>query len=227
MIDQITSSVFFGSSITLIAYVICDTIKSRYNKDILNPILFSIILIGSILILFDIDFDTYYNSAQYLSYFLTPATICLALPLYKQLSILKKNILAIVIGITTGVLTSLVSIMIISKLLSLSVAHYATLLPKSITIAIGLPISIEFGGIGEITVVVTLLTGVFGNLIAKRVVEVSKIKSPIAKGIAIGTASHAIGTAKAMEIGELEGATSSLSIVLSGIITVILMQYFM
>ena len=162
----------------------------------------------------------YYEGAKYISYLLTPATVCLALPLYRQLEILKRHRKAILAGIVSGVLTSLVSVLGISALFRLTHEQYVTLLPKSITTAIGIGVSEEAGGIVTITVAVIILTGVFGNITAEAVCKLFRIEEPVARGIAIGTSSHAVGTTRAMEMGEVEGAMSSLSIVVSGLITV-------
>ena len=152
---------------------------------------------------------------------LTPATICLAVPLYEQIELLKKNYKAIIIGIVAGVVTSMTSVLLLVLLFRLDYASYVTLLPKSITTAIGMGVSEELGGYVPITVAVIIVTGVIGNMLAETVCRAFKIYDPVAKGIAIGSSSHAIGTAKAMEMGEVEGAMSSLSIVVSGILTVI------
>ena len=173
------------------------------------------------LLIFRVDYDSYYNGAQYLSYLLTPATVCLAVPLYEQITLLKKHFKAILGGILSGVLTSLVSILAMSAVFGLSHEEYVTLLPKSITTAIGMGVSEELGGIVTITVAVIVITGVLGNMIGEAVFRLFRIEEPVAKGIAIGSAAHAIGTAKAMELGEVEGAMSSLSIAVAGLLTVI------
>ncbi len=226
MIDNITSSIFFGSFLTLSCYCLAGLVKEKLKKDIFNPLIIAIIIIIIVLLVFDIEYTVYMQSAQYVNYLLTPTTICLALPLYRQLELLKNNLFAILIGVFTGVLISVTSIYLLAEVLSLTSEQYITLLPKSITTAIGLPLSEEFGGIGEITVAIIVLTGVAGNLFADFTLKLFKIKNPIAKGIAIGSSSHAIGTVKAMEMGEIEGAMSSLSIALSGIMTVIIMQIY-
>ncbi len=173
------------------------------------------------MILFHIDYNIYNQGANYISFLLTPSTICLAVPLYEQWELLKKNYKAVFLGITSGVLTSLCSILILAYLFQLDHASYVTLLPKSITTAIGIGVSEELGGYVSITVTIIIITGVIGNMFAEAICKIFKICDPIAKGIAIGTSSHAVGTAKAMEMGAIEGAMSSLSIVVSGILTVI------
>ena len=175
---------------------------------------------------FDIDYQTYENGAKYLSYFLTPATVCLAVPLYEQTELLRKHLTAILAGILAGALTSAACVLVMSILFHLGHQEYVTMLPKSITTAIGMGISEELGGIVTITIAVIVITGVFGNMIAEGVCRLFHIEEPIAKGIAIGSSSHAMGTAKAMEMGEIEGAMSSLSIAVSGVITVIIAPVF-
>ena len=140
---------------------------------------------------------------------------------YVRLELLKKNLKAVVIGIVSGVLASLVSVLILAKLFGLTHEQYVTLLPKSITTAIGMGVSEELGGIVTITVAVIIITGVLGNMIAEIVLKIAHIEEPIAKGLALGTSAHAIGTAKAMELGEIEGAMSSLAIAVAGLLTVI------
>ena len=156
-----------------------------------------------------------------LGWFLTPATVSLAIPLYSEVDRLKKNIKAIMISIFVGSLTSMGCILIMSLLFGFSHAQFVTFLPKSITTAIGMSVSEELGGIVPITVAAIVITGILGNVIAESLLKLFKIEDPVAKGLAIGTSAHAIGTSKAMEIGETEGAMSSLSIVVAGIITVI------
>ena len=156
-----------------------------------------------------------------MSYLLTPATVCLAVPLYEQLELLKNNVKAIMAGLISGVLTSLISILALAVVFGFSHEEYVTLLPKSITTAIGMGVSEELGGIVTITVAVIIVTGILGNVIGEHVFRIFRIEEPIAKGVALGSASHAIGTAKAMELGEIEGAMSSLSIEVAGLLTVL------
>ncbi len=186
----------------------------------------TIILTISFLLIFKIDYESYNESAKYLSYLLTPSTVCLAIPLYRQFELLKKNFKAVMIGITTGVIASLGSVFVLSFLFGLTHEMYVTLLPKSITTAIGIGLAEELGGISTITVSAIVITGIIGNVIATSICKLFKIKEPIAKGLAIGASAHAIGTSKALEIGEVEGAMSSLSIAVSGLLTVIFASVF-
>lgn len=222
MNDLMTQSLFFGVMISIVMYEIGVFLKKKTKLAILNPLLFSIAAVIILLLACHIDYETYNNGAKYLSYLLTPATVCLAVPLYEQFELLKKNIKAIMAGIISGALTSVTCVLVLSVLFHLSHAEYVTLLPKSITTAIGMGVSEELGGVVTITVAVIIITGVFGNITAEFICKLFHIEEPIAKGIAIGSASHAVGTAKAMELGEIEGAMSSLSIAVSGLITVVL-----
>lgn len=215
------NSVFFGVLITLLSYGIGVWLKKKLKSPLFNPLLIAIVMTILFLLLFRIDYGIYNEGAKYISFLLTPATVCLAVPLYEQFELLKKNYRAVLAGIISGVLTSLCSIFILAGLFRLDHASYVTLLPKSITTAIGMGVSEELGGYVPVTVAVIIVTGVLGNMSAETVCRIFRIHEPVAKGIAIGTASHAVGTAKAMELGQVEGAMSSLSIVVSGILTVI------
>ena len=215
------TSLFAGVTISLLSYMLGLKLKEKLKSGIFNPLLISIIVTIVILLAAHVDYDTYNLSAKYLSWFLTPATVCLAIPLYEQLELLKKNFAAVMAGIVSGVLTSLTTVLILALLFGLSQQEFVTFLPKSITTAIGMSVSEELGGYVNITVLVIVITGVLGNILAEFICKIFGIKEPIAKGLAIGSAAHAIGTAKAMEMGEIEGAMSSLSIAVAGILTVI------
>ena len=159
-----------------------------------------------VLVVADVDYDTYDAGAKYLSWFLTPATVCLAIPLYEQWQLLKRHWRAVLLGILAGVFT--------------------TLLPKSITTAIGMGLSEELGGYVTITVAVIVVTGVLGNIMGEAICKIFRITDPIAKGLSFGASAHAIGTAKAMELGEVEGAMSSLAIAVTGLLTVVFSSVF-
>ena len=217
----ILSSATIGIVISLLAYEIGLAAQRKWKLAVLNPLLISIVLVIAFLVAFHVDYESYNSSAQYLSYLLTPATVCLAIPLYLQLELLKKNRGAILGGVLSGVLASLGSVLAMSILFGLDHQQYVTMLPKSITTAIGMGVSEELGGYVTITVAVIIITGVLGNMSAEYICKLFCIKSPISIGLAIGTASHAVGTARAMELGEVEGAMSSLAIVVCGLCTVI------
>lgn len=226
MSSFLENSVFFGVFISIITYEIGALIKKKLKLAIFNPLLISIALIIVFLLVFHIDYNVYESGAQYLSYFLTPATVALAVPLYEQIEPLKKNWKAIVAGILSGALTSALCVLAVALLFQLDHKQYVTLLPKSITTAIGMGLSEELGGIVTITVAVIVVTGVIGNMFAESICKLFHITDPVAKGIGIGSASHAMGTAKAMEMGEIEGAMSSLSIAVSGLLTVVVSIIF-
>ena len=221
MKEFLVDSVFFGAVLSLAAYEAGVLLQRRFRLALFNPLLIATAAVMLILTLMKIEYRHYNESAKYISYLLTPATVCLAVPLYQQLELLKKNLKAVAGGITAGVLASLLSIFVLAKLFSLSHQQYVTLLPKSITTAIGMGISDELGGIQTITVAVIIVTGIFGNVTAEFICRLFGIHNPVAKGLSIGTASHAIGTAKAMELGEIEGAMSSLAIAVAGLLTVL------
>lgn len=229
MLDFLTQSVFFGAFISLLFYELGLTMKRRFKKAIFNPLLIAIILTIAVLVIFGIDYDVYYSGAKYLSYLLTPATVCLAIPLYEQFELLKKNAAAVLAGIISGMITSLVLVLLFAIVFRLSHAEYVTFLPKSITSAIGMAVSEQLGGYVPVTVAVIIISGLLGNITAESACRLFRINDPIAKGVAIGSSSHAIGTAKAIEMGEVEGAMGGLSIAVSGILTVFaaaLFSYF-
>ncbi len=222
----LSASSYFGILLSLIAYLIAVWIRKKFGYTFLNPLLVAIIITVAAVLLLNVDYEVYNSSARYLSFLLTPATVCLAVPLYEQFDKLKENAAAILAGIFSGVLTSIASIFAMSKLFGFTKEEFVTFLPKSITTAIGMSVAEELGGYVSIAVAAIIVTGVLGNIICEAILKLFKIEDPIAKGAAIGTASHAIGTSKAIEIGEVEGAISSLSIVVAGIMTVLLSAVF-
>lgn len=226
MNELLSQTAFFGVVISLITYEIGLWVKKKTKFALANPLLIAVILIVCFLLAFDVDYETYENGAKYISVFLTPATVSLAVPLYRRIEMLKKYPKAIFVGIAAGVLTTMVSIFLMSLAFGLDHQQYVTLLPKSITTAIGLGVSEKMGGIVGITVVAISITGILGNIAAETICKIFRIEEPIAKGLAIGTSAHALGTSKAIEIGEIEGAMSSLSIVVAGIMTVIAVSVF-
>ncbi len=221
MVDFLTQSVFFGAFLSLLFYEAGLYLRSKWKLPVFNPLLVAIVLTVAALAALKIPYEAYFSGAKYISYLLTPATVCLAIPLYEQFEMLKKNSIAILAGIVSGAITSMALVLILAAAFRFSHESYVTLLPKSITTAIGIEISGQLGGNVPITAVVIIVTGVLGNILAEPVCRLFGITNPIAKGVGIGTASHAIGTAKAMELGKVEGAISSLSIVVSGLLTVI------
>ncbi|MBQ5705797.1 MAG: LrgB family protein [Bacteroidaceae bacterium] len=220
MKEFVSNSMFFGVTLSLAAYAVGILAKRRLKLFIFNPLLVAIALTIAVLLVTGIEYDAYNSSAKYLSYLLTPATICLAIPLYEQYKLLKKNFTAIIVGIASGVLTSLTTIFLMALLFKLGHYEYITLLPKSITTAIGIGLSQELEGYVSITVASIMITGLFGNIAGDIICKVCGIKHPVARGIAIGTSAHVMGTAKALQMGQIEGAMSSLSVAVAGCMTV-------
>ena len=226
MSEIIGNAAYFGVTVSLAGYAVGLWVKKKVNKPFANPLLIAILLVMASLLLLRVDYDIYNESAKYLSYLLTPATVCLAIPLYQQLTLLKKHWKAVLGGLTAGAASSLVSVWGLSVLFRLTHEQYVSLLPKSITTAIGMGLSEELGGIVTLTVASIILTGVLGAVIGEAVCKLFRIKNRVAVGLAFGSAAHAVGTSRALEIGEIEGAMSSLAIAVSGLITVTVASFF-
>ena len=209
------NSAYFGFFITLMGYWCAVQVGKRMRITLCNPLLLSIIFIIAFLKLTNISYDSYNNGAKYINYFLTPSTVCLAVPLYRQLKLLKEYAGAIVLSILSGTAACAIMIFGLSK-------FFASLVPKSITTAIALGMTEELGGVAAVTVMSVFLTGILGAVIAGTVFKLFHIEDPVAQGLAMGTASHAIGTSKALEMGEIQAAMSSLAIAVTGIFTVII-----
>ncbi|MGN0213711.1 MAG: LrgB family protein, partial [Muribaculaceae bacterium] len=195
------SSIYFGVLLSLGSYGIGMWLKRLTGWSFMNPLFVSIVLVIAVIKLMGIDYDNYNRGASIISYLLTPATICLAVPLYQQIELLKRNMKAVMVGIVTGVMSSVCIILLLAVLLHLDHTSYVTFLPKSITTAIGIGVSEELGGYVSISVAVIIITGVIGSIFAEKWFKLLRITEPIARGIAMGASAHAIGTAKAMELG--------------------------
>jgi len=227
MIEKfLQNSAVWGVLLTLGAFALGSWINRKTGKAWCNPLLLGSIFVMIVLSCGKIPYASYGASAAPISYLLLPATVSLAVPLYEKWELLRQNTTAILAGILAGVLTSLGSISAIAVLLRLTPEQYATLLPKSVTTAIGMDVAAELGGLASLAGAVIILTGIVGNLLAESVCRLAHIENPMAKGIAIGTAAHAVGTAKALEMGEIEGAMSSLAIAVAGVMTAILAPVF-
>ncbi|MBQ8551689.1 MAG: LrgB family protein [Clostridia bacterium] len=235
MLNEAASSVsFFGIFVTAAFYLAAVKLQAKTKLTILNPIIVSSAAIIILLLVTDIPFEVYAygkpledgrydgTGASLFQILLTPTTVCLAIPLYEKLSYLKKYPLAILGGITSGAVTAVGSVLTIKLIFGLNYEQYVTLLPKSVTTAIGMSVSESLGGIVPVTVLLIALTGLVGSVIASFTMKLFKIKHPVAVGLACGTAAHAIGTSRAREFGEIEEAMSGLSIAVCGIMTVVL-----
>ena len=208
------TSTFFGIFITLFFYGVGMFLKQKVKHSLVNPLLIAIVFTILFLRVFGIEYQTYNNSAKYISYLMTPATICLAVPLYRQLDTLKRNFKAVMFGIASSVIVTMLSVLGFSRFFGLTRAAYVTMLPKSITTPIGIGVAEELGGYVAITVASIVISGILGNMFAETVCKM------------FGCSSHAMGTVKALEMGEVEGAMSSLSIALAGILTVVAASVF-
>ena len=218
-------SLYFGITLSLIAYYIGFQIQKKWKKVYLNPLLIAVVLIIVFLVVTGIDLEAYSYGAKYLSYFLTPVTVALAVPLYKQLQVLKKNTAAILISIAIGCLAHAGVVVGVMLFFGTDRQLILSLLPKSITTAIGLGVSAEIGGIQGITTIGIMIAGVSGAVVGPSILKWLKIDEPVAQGLALGSASHAIGTSKAIEMGEVQAAMSSLAIVVTGIMTVVILPF--
>lgn len=220
MNEWLQDSAFFGLFLSLFAYWIGVKIKARFKWTILNPLLIAIVLCVICLVAGDISYETFDQGAQYLSYLLTPATVCLALPMYRQMKVLKENWLPVLVGVLSGCAVTLGLVLACGWFLKMEQTLTVSLLPKSITTAIAIGVTEELNGISAVTVAAVIITGIMGAVTAGGVFRLFRIEEPVAQGLACGTAAHAIGTTKALELGEIQGAMSSLAIVASGLVTV-------
>ena len=219
--NAIINSPLFGILLTLVAFEIGVTISKKFKYSFLNPLLIGNILIVGFLLITGISLESYNVGGDYISVMLSPATVVLAIPLYRQISKLRQFWMPILIGIFVGSLTSIACVILFSKLLGLSDTLTLSLLPKSVTIPMGSVISAQIGGIPSVTIIAITITGITGAVAAPAVCRFCRIKHKVAQGIAIGTASHALGTTRAMEMGEVQGAMSSLAIGIAGLFTAI------
>lgn len=222
MAEFLSSLSLFPLVLTLGAYQIGLWCRKKWDNPICNPILIAVILVIAVLLLTGVEVEAYQSGTAVIQWLLTPATVCLALPLYEQLKILKKSLPAILTGVAAGTLTSLISIVLMCRLFGLDSQMSVSLLPKSITTAMGIVLSEQNGGIPSLSTAAIITTGILGSLMGTTLCKLLKLKDPIAQGAAFGTASHVVGTTKASELGSLQGAVSSLSLAVAGILTAIL-----
>lgn len=217
---------YFGISLTVGAYWIGLKIQSKTKKVYFNPLLIAMLLCISILKVSRISYDTYMIGAQYISIWMTPATVALMTLVYRNRVLLKKNLVPVLAGILAGACASLSTVWLLCRLFRLDRTVTLSLLPKSLTTAIGVVLAEEYSGEPSVTVLAIIVSGLIGAVMAPAVLRWIRVRRPLAKGVGIGTASHAIGTAKALELGEIEGAMSGLSIALMGLMSIPLMACF-
>ena len=222
---ELINTPMFGITISLLAFELGCFIYNKTKIAIFNPLFISQAIIILFLLRFDISFETYNKGGQLISFFLAPATVILAVPLYRKIKLLKENALPIFAGITVGSIFGMVSIILLGKLLGIESMLKQSMVPKSVTVPIGVEVSTQLGGIPAVTVAAIVITGILGAIVGPFICKLFRIKDKVAVGVAMGTASHALGTTKAMELGETEGAMSSLSIGVAGLITVVLAPF--
>ena len=226
MKDLFMNSALFGTTLTLSTFLLGRVIHRKTNFFLFSPLLVSVTLCIVTLLLMKIPYENYLTGGNWIGFFLSSSSICLAVPLYEQFEKLKKNWYAILGGITSGVLSNLAFIFIMCLTFKIGHNEYVSLLPKSITTAIALALTDEFHGFVPITVMMVIISGNLGNLFAPQLCRIFHITDPVARGVATGTSSHALGTAKAIEMGDIEGAMSGLSIAVTGLLTVVFSPFF-
>ena len=223
MAELLQSTTLWAVVLTLAAYQAALWLRKKWNSPLCNPIVVSVVLVAAVLLLLKLPNEEYQSSWEKLSWLLTPATICLALPMYEQLRTLRKDLPAILAGVAGGTLTSLSCIFGLGRLFGLNAQLIISLLPKSITTAMGIALSEQYGGIAAITSAAIIATGIGGSICGTGLGKLFHIQGEVAQGVAFGTAAHVIGTSKATELSERCGAVGSLSLVVAGILTAVLL----
>ncbi len=211
----------FGIALSILTFWIGIKIQKKTKMIICNPLLIAIVLCIGVLLIFKIPYESYNQGGEIINMFLSPATACLAVSIYTKLELLKKNWLPILVGCMAGSATSMASVLLLCRLMGLDETMTMSLVPKSVTTPIAVSISSGHGGIVPVTVVAVIFTGILGSILAPALIKLFRVKNPMVAGLSIGACSHAMGTSKAIELGETEGAMSGLAIGICGIITVL------
>lgn len=221
------SYILFGIIISVIGFYIGTRVHKKYKSDVLDPAVVGAIFIVIFLSIFKIDMSIYKQGGDLIEFFVGPATVVFAVPLYKNLDLLKKSWKSILIGIILGMTSGFMSIYVLSKAFKIDYTIMASMLPKTVTTAIGMPVSQEVGGIPGLTASFIIITAIFGNISSSFIIDKLKITDPIARGIGMGTSAHGMGTDKAMRMGEKEGAFASVAITVAGVLSIILVPLFL
>ena len=224
--EELLRSPFFGVTLTVLAYVLGMKIQKKSGLVVCNGLVLAALMIIAVLTVFDISYEDYYVGGSMINLFLSPATVCVAMSIYAKRDVLKRNLLPVLVGCTVGAVTSVLSVWALCRAFGLDAALTASLLPKSVTTPIASAIAESHGGIVSITAVAVIFTGIVGNLCAPLMIRLFRVKDPVEAGLGIGACSHALGTAKALELGETEGAMSGIAIGLCGIVTTVLALFF-
>lgn len=212
---------------TFFVYTMSRRLQRRTGIVFLNPILITMFSLIAFLEITGISYETYYDAGQYLDFWLKPAIVALGLPLYKQLRPLKKQILPILVSQFAGCVVGILSAVWVAQLCGASQEVIVSLAPKSVTTPIAMEVVEPLGGIPSLTAAVVICVGLLGALIGPKTLEIFRVKSPIAQGLSLGTASHAIGTTRAYEFGPTYGAYSSVGLIVNGIMTAIVTPYIL
>jgi len=212
----------FPLILTLAAFRVGQLCQAKWKSPLLNPILVAAILLIGFLLVTGMDLSSYKAGASAISWLMTPATIALAIPMYEQFQALRKNLKAIVIGVAAGAVSCIAMLMAAGLLLKFDRCIIISLMPKSVTTAIGVTLSEMFGGMGAVTTAAIIVTGIFANMMGVTFCRLFRITHPVAQGVAFGTAGHVVGTSRANELDPLIGAVSSLSLVVAGLLTAVL-----
>ncbi len=213
---------YFLIALTFLFYLGAQLLQRRTSIRLFNPILVAVAGLIGFLLLFKIDYSSYREGGEYIDFWLKPAVVALGVPLYKQLSTIRRQLLPLIISEMAGCVAGIVSVVLLAEMFGASKEVVLSLAPKAVTTPIAMEISASIGGIPPLTAAVVVCTGIFGGLAGFRIVKLSRISSPIAEGLSIGTAAHAIGTSAAMERSDRYGAFSSLGLTLNGILTALL-----
>ena len=205
--------------LSIFCYAIGVAIQQKTGSPVCNPLLIASILVGILLIVSGTTYQTYEESGQLISFFLTPATVALAIPIYRKLDVLLHNLLPILLGAFVGSLVSISSVILFSHLFGLSDATTRSLIPKSVTTPIGVALADMLGGVTSMTALAIVITGIFGAILLPTFLKCIGVRNPMQMGLSIGTAAHAVGTSRAIQLGETEGAISGLAIGVAGLLT--------
>ena len=225
MSDFFTGSAFFSVFLTIGAFLLGCFLQKRFISPLMNPILIGAVVVMAVLTMLHIPNSTYQEAVKPMSYLMTPATICLALSFCEQLMKLKRHLPVVCVGVILGIVSSMGSILALAKLFGLEHQLLVSLLPKSVTTAIGAALSEEAGGIPAVTTAAIIGTGILGNMLGLALCRLFRIQHPVAQGVAFGTASHVIGTARALELDPITGAVSTLSLTLTGLLTAVCFSF--
>ncbi len=219
------SSPFFGISLSIAAYAIGVLIQSKLNTPFANPLLIAIMLVIAFLNIFSISYEDFNMGGQIITMLLIPATVVLSISVYNQLDILKKNWLPVIVGCLAGSIASIISVWLLCRVFGLDDKMTISILPKSVTTPIAVGLSEQYGGIASVTVTSVIITGIFGTVFSPQLIRLFNVKNAVAAGVAIGTCSHVGGTTRAIELGETQGAMSSISIGITGLISTFIMMF--